>query len=190
MEAANVMRLFAALENSEETKRLLALPSGGLRSAGFDLRFSPEEQLHLTLKFLGHLEAERVPEVQDVLQRCASATAAFEFEICGAGCFPPHGPVRVVWAGVRSGADAITDLAVRLDEALSTLGVERESRLFHPHVTLARVKEDRSAGALREAVAKLEIPSIVQPSRSITLFESQLTPQGSKYSAVSRHAFR
>ena len=101
------------------------------------------------------------------------------------GCFPPRGPVRVIWAGVREETGALLACSEAVDSALELNGFERERRSFSPHLTLGRVREDRSGAVLREAVAHRELAETIQSVASIKVMSSVLSPSGPTYTPVS-----
>ena len=102
------------------------------------LKWTPVYNLHLTTKFIGEWPEARVPELIDHLRPLGKQTDPVSVE--GIGWFPnPHTP-RVLWAAVRAGPE-LGQLAADTDELLSQLGVERETKNFSPHLTLARIKD-------------------------------------------------
>ncbi len=105
-----------------------------------DVKWVQADNLHLTLKFLGDVETNSLHEVCAAVQRAADETAPFALEIRGAGAFPNLQRPRTVWLGVGEGAEAMTELAQRIESALQGLGYPREARRFSPHLTIGRAR--------------------------------------------------
>jgi 2'-5' RNA ligase len=145
--------------------------------------------MHLTLKFLGEVKDDQGVEVTRAVTRVAEEAHPFELDIAGCGCFPPRGDVRIVWAGAEESTIALTRSVERLDDELGKLGFPPENRAFSPHITVGRVREDRSRGALRSAVAGARLEPMSQDVNSIVVMLSELSRSGPTYSVISRAAF-
>ncbi len=147
--------------------------------------------LHLTLKFLGNVEEARIDEIVASLRGAVVEVATFDATVSGLGAFPTPARPRVVWAGVSVGANAMVQLARRVDGALAALGVPPEARPFSPHVTLGRVRVPRPAPALAAALAGGEGCEFgtVRVER-LVLMQSHLSPRGSQYTALAEVPLR
>jgi 2'-5' RNA ligase len=180
------VRLFIALETPEPVRKELGRVITGLKTAGADIRWEREEKLHATLKFLGGTPEERVGAVSDALATAASAASPLTVSYTGLGFFPdPHQP-RVVWAGLAEPTGALKDLHAAIESSMERLGFTRELRVFHPHVTLGRVRGPRGVGALR---ARVETCTFDQPPMTlheVALIRSDLRPSGSVFTTLSR----
>ena len=114
--------------------RAMPLPAGAR-----DVRWVRLDGLHLTLRFLGPTEPERVaPTIAAVQRVAAAARGPIEIELSGAGTFPAGRRPRTLWIGLSRGGEALADLARRTEEALVAAGWEPEGRPFRAHLTLAR----------------------------------------------------
>lgn len=153
------------------------------------VRWCTDEQLHLTVKFLGEVDDAAVPPVAEALVAAAGQCGPFVLEVGGTGCFPPDGPVRIVWAGGSVPSGALSRCVQAVEIALEPLGFARERRAFSPHITLGRVKEDPSRGAVRAAVAGATLPAQRQRVDSVALMSSVLSPKGASYSSVCTARF-
>ena len=143
------------------------------------------ERLHITIRFIGHVDDRTVPDIVEALQ-LPFGVERFDLDVAAAGVFPPKGAPRVVWAGLASGRDQLRAIEREVSDRLAAVGVEREQRPFTPHLTLARVRE---AGGLRSNLLLEGIDGTVlgtAPVDAITLFESRLSPRGPDYLAISR----
>ena len=147
------------------------------------------ERIHVTVRFIGHVENDRVDAIRDALAS-PLAVPPFDLAVAGAGTFPPKGPPRVVWAGLHSGRDGLVAIEKEVSARLARLGLESEDRPYNPHLTLARVREAAglTSAALLDGIR--ETPIGVSPVRAITLFESRLSPKGPTYVSSQRTVLR
>ena len=106
------------------------------------------EQLHLTLRFLGDVEAEWGEKLESALGQ--AQVEPFLLPVAGMGAFPPGGTARVLWVGVGHGHPRLHQLRQQIDDALLATGFPLDVRIFHPHVTLGRVKDPGSPAAAAE----------------------------------------
>jgi 2'-5' RNA ligase len=153
------------------------------------VRWVRPEGIHLTLKFLGEVESDRIEQISRGIRSVAQGHRAFRLRVAGVGCFPSPQRPRVVWVGVREQAGALASLQDDLERALSAMGFPREDRPFSPHLTLGRVRREASpveaarvgaliAGQTEEVLGEVEV-------REVTLFQSDLRPTGPIYSALA-----
>jgi 2'-5' RNA ligase len=133
------VRLFIAVRLSPELRALIARETAALRAAVPDVRWTGEEALHVTLRFLGEVTGEDAAAIQSVLDACASAHEPFTLGITGLGAFPRMARAQVLWLGVEDGG-ATTRIVQCLDRALVKLGFTPDERGFTPHVTLGRAR--------------------------------------------------
>lgn len=180
------MRLFIAIEFSDEVRSTLSEVQAGLAPKCEGVRWIPAEQVHLTVKFLGEVPDRDVNKVAEAVARAAATATPCGLAIAGCGCFPPRGPVRIVWAGGSEGTGALLQCVEGVETELAQLGYPKERRPFSPHITIGRVKEDRSGGRLRSAVEDHTYPSVEEAISSITVMSSVLSPKGPTYTPVSR----
>lgn len=136
-------RLFVAVELPSEVRAALA----GLRGDNAGLGWVREEQLHLTVRFIGAVSTEMREAIASAVR--GFAFLPFEMKLAGAGAFPVGRAPEVLWIGVSAGEAALGDLRSRVDALLEGAGVAAEMRAFHPHITMARVR-DRQRGAAAE----------------------------------------
>lgn len=183
------MRLFVAIELSEEVRATLVEVQSGLRRWSKTVRWVDPSQLHLTVKFLGEAAESTESAIRTGLDRCAASSSAFDLTLTHAGCFPPRGPVRIVWVGAEEPSGALESVVGAVETETERLGFAREPRPFSPHLTVGRVREDSSAGKLRGEVVGGVVRAVSQSVESLTLMSSTLSAKGSSYSVVHRSAF-
>lgn len=147
-----------------------------------------ERNLHLTLRFLGDVEEGQAAKVEEAVRQGSADFGTFSLKIGGLGCFPPRGrEVRIVWVGAE--AEPLGALADRLEQRVRAIGFPAEEKPFIGHITLGRVREDRSRGRLREAIEKFggaNSPALEERVEAITLMQSELRPAGPVYIPLTR----
>jgi len=179
------IRVFIAIELSPQVHKDLAALESSLKMSNADVKWVEPENIHLTLKFLGDLKPDQIRNIGDILGEAVAGSKAFELTIKGIGAFPSLDSPRVVWVGVDRGEAELARIAEALETKLLSIGIPKEDRKFHPHLTLGRVRSLKNIEKLRQIieVKKFEPGSKVKVEH-ITLFKSQLTPQGSIYSPL------
>ncbi len=181
------MRTFIAADMSDEARDGLASFLSQLRAVELEkLRWVQPEAVHLTLKFLGEIEQERVGPVLSAVKESCVGASPFGLSTGGLGCFPNRRSPQVVWLGLEGDMEALSELQAKLDGELnSTAGLPLETRPFRPHLTLARVRRGASETDRRQIWEAVEAspppePIIWQVSR-LSLVHSTLLPQGPQY---------
>lgn len=165
------MRLFIAIDIPETIRRDIA----GLGRSLAGSRPVPDDQLHLTLKFIGEMEGGLALDIQEKLQDVRRP----RFSIClkGVGVFPPRGAPRILWAGVEP-HEHIVALRNAIERTLAEIDIPREKQKFSPHLTLARLR-DCPLRRLQEFLAGnalLQTPDF--PVDKFHLYSSRLTKSG------------
>jgi RNA 2',3'-cyclic 3'-phosphodiesterase len=167
-------RLFVALDLPGAAKERLAELAGGLPGADW----VEPERYHLTLRFLGDVEGSAADDVREGLS--VLRARSFYLDLRGLGVFPLRGDPETLWAGAGRN-EALRSLRNKVESLVVRCGQPPESRKFHPHVTLAKVRGSRPdwVGAYVAGHSLFSAPEI--PIQSFSLFSSRLTPEGSVY---------
>jgi RNA 2',3'-cyclic 3'-phosphodiesterase len=195
------MRLFIALDIDDAIRERIARFLEGVRGFAPDARWVRPESLHVTLKFIGEKPEPAVEQVKLELETVSSR--AFEIQFRGYGFFPSPKSARVFWVGIASGPQ-LPSLAAIIDERMAAVGIPKEEHAFSPHLTLARGaggsgsprrnKRDapnRSFQHLQEKLAALPAPEFgTMMAREFFLYQSQLSPKGSKYTKLAKFALQ
>jgi len=184
------MRAFVAVQLPEWLKANVARVQASLKwhLRAHHLRWASTRQLHLTLKFLGEVDEEAVPEMTANLEMAVAAVSPFTLSVGGFGCFPDGERPRVCWLGVEGAVAELTVLQQRVEEALLPWSPQ-EARPFVPHLTLARVT--RPVRGLRRDVAALPEAMIHETLgswevKAVDFMRSVLLPQGARHELVKK----
>jgi 2'-5' RNA ligase len=171
-------RLFVAIRPPREIRERLLGLIGGVPGA----RWQDDEQLHLTLRFIGEVERH---QAEDIAAALASVHhKAFEIALGGVGSFGKRGK-GAVWAGVTP-QDELKMLHKKVDQACLRAGIEPDTRAYHPHITLARL--GRTSGPIEpflERWAGLKSEAFLIDS--MCLYESRLGSEGASYTVAERY---
>jgi RNA 2',3'-cyclic 3'-phosphodiesterase len=193
------MRVFIALDIDDGIRQRIQRFIEGVSGFAPDARWVRPESLHVTLKFIGEKAIESVEEIKRALS-CIRAQS-MEVTFRGYGFFPTAKAARVFWVGIESGPQ-LASLAQAVDEATFALGLPKEDHPFTAHLTLARGggrsgdprgrKDDapnKNFHRLREKLAALPTPDFgTMAAREFLLYQSQLSPGGSRYTKIARFA--
>jgi len=195
------MRLFVALDIDDSIRERIARFSEGVSPFAPDARWVKPESLHVTLKFIGEQPDASLSSIKQALATVNGSAVEIQFR--GYGFFPTIKAARVFWVGMQAGPE-LAALAAAVDQATATLGVPREERAFSPHLTLARgaggsgsprrLKGDganRAFHRLQEKLSARPAPEFgTMTAREFFLYQSQLSPKGSKYTKLERFALQ
>jgi RNA 2',3'-cyclic 3'-phosphodiesterase len=184
------IRTFIAIELSPEIKSFLANISQELRIPGADVKWVRTEGIHLTLKFLGNVHVELVPQIEEKARAAFDSQSPICLEIRGLGAFPDTRRPRVIWAGCLDPDGRLAPMVLNLENLLEPLGFSKEERPFNPHLTLGRVRSNSGIAELMLTMRKkMDIVGPGQVADHAVLFESVLKPTGAEYSRISRFDF-
>ena len=172
------MRLFIAVDSSEEVKDYLSSLQSKLNNELARIKFVGKEQMHLTLKFLGEVEESRLKEIKDKLNQVKFRQLGTKLK--GLGVFPNPSHINVVWVGLED--NGITKLQQDIDNSL--LAIFRKDERFHPHITLGRVKFVKDKEKFVELLKKIKVEEKEFSISEFKLIKSTLTEQGPVYEVL------
>lgn len=180
------VRTFIAIRLLEKTRHRLGKVGKKLLASGVDVKWVPEGNFHITLKFLGDVESDRIKEIAASVESAIEGIARFDVSMRGVGAFPRISRPSVIWVGIDSGGEELKLLAERVESALEQLGFTREDRPFSPHITIGRVKSPKGLEKLRAAIEDMcgeNVDSFTV--HSVAVMKSDLRPSGPIYTAVA-----
>lgn len=175
-----MIRLFTAIEIPETVRTRLSFLQGGVPGA----RWSPAENLHLTLRFIGEVDEAQASDIDDML--AAIKAPAFQLTLRGAGEFGGRDP-HALWIGVAP-SEPLMRLAAKIESALQRMGLAPETRKYSPHVTLARLRDAPLAKVREFLNAQATFDSGPFPVRRFGLYSSHPSSSGSLYAQERTYA--
>ncbi len=193
MAESEQVRLFVAATVPEGVKGKIEGAQAALRKVSPDrnVRWARREQFHLTLRFLGDVEASRVEALGETLRSACRGFGALQLRAQGVGFFPNERYPRVVWVGVRDEAEQLPRLQQVVEAATEAFTTERKEERFTGHLTLARIKGIRreEAEALAQVAAGMADRLFGQwTGYRVELMRSELLPQGAQHTCLGSFA--
>jgi len=172
-------RLFVAIRPPEHIRDLLI----DAMDDSADFRWQSDEQLHLTLRFIGEVDRHMAADLTDALGRIRAPR--FSARIKGVASFD-HRNAGALWAGVEP-KEPLAALAAKVERVCQKIGLEPERRAFHPHITIARWKGRRTREAGDFLDRRRGLVSEPFDVDDFILFESHLSRHGAHYEEIASY---
>ena len=190
-DSAATWRMFIAIELPLEVRARLEQHVKNLQKLSPDVRASwaRAENLHLTLKFLGEIPMAKVEALSLAAGAAARASNRFDLVVGDCGAFPTQGQPRVLWIGVEDQSGKLARLHQALENECVQAGFAREMRPFHPHLTIARLRQPHGSRKLAQLHKQIGFLSEFFAVSELVVIRSELSSEGSRYTVSSRHAF-
>lgn len=191
MNDANSYRLFIAIAIPTAVKAELGRVQRELRDVlpQNSASWTKLENLHLTLLFLGDVNADRIPELAQSFRAAVNGFGELALSCERLGAFPDLRSPRVVWAGVHDTEGKLPQLAQRVNEAVASFAARPPENAFTGHITLARPKPGKGTadGRLIEFIEAAAARRFGQwRANEVELIRSELSPSGSRYTALTK----
>ena len=182
------MRLFVSVDLPADLAEPIRSIQSELREAS-GLRMIDPDQAHVTLKFLGSVEGDRLATLDDALSDAVdrASVGPFHATLEGIGVFPSLEYINVVWVGIGDGAEEMRRLHESIEEETTAIGFDPEEHTFTPHVTIARMDHAGGKGLVQAYVEGADPDLGTFPVGAVCLTESTLTESGPSYSTVERY---
>ena len=181
------IRTFVAVEFSEDVKEEISNIQARLKRELGNLKWVPKRNLHLTLKFLGDVEPERIPEIAQGLSAAVQRFKPFSLGLGGLGAFPGMNKPKVIWMGLTIGRRELVQLQKAVESELVIQGFSKERRPYHPHLTLARSRRNTNLLTVGQILDKIEVqPTDTELIQSVKIMKSDLRPNGPVYTCLEK----
>jgi len=177
------MRCFIAFKLPDEIKIEACKVQKKLRSLGLQAKWVEFDNLHLTLKFLGSLSDGKVEEAKRIISETASFLLSFKLTLSNLGAFSGMRNPKVVWLGVEP-FDILSGITDKISKRAESLGVKKEGRKPHPHITLGRIKSGKGPDEFARLSETIKVEPLEWNTDGISLFESILHPKGPVYREI------
>ena len=185
------MRAFIAIEIPHSLQEKMGSLQKELKKSGADVRWTKPEGVHLTLKFLGEINQEKVKKLIAKLKDDIPSFDPLKICLKGLGGFPNLNRPRVLWLGVEPAGQGLKQLQKEIEKSLQPLGFPQEGRDFKPHLTLGRVKSFQGQTALIRMVKDKENIELGEfTTDCYYLFQSILKPSGAEYHKIHKFMLR
>jgi 2'-5' RNA ligase len=187
---AGTIRAFIAYQLPGPVIAFLANLQRQIKATDIQVRWVQPENIHLTLKFLGTIQAVDIDDIVRCMSDSIQGLAPFTLTAKGIGVFPGIKRPRVIWVGLAGQIQLLVALQGKLEDSLAATGFPRENKAFRGHLTLGRVKAAVNPGVISQIIQEYEgLHSDEFKVNAIDLFQSTLHPTGSVYTKLQRVAF-
>ena len=177
------MRCFVAIPLPREVKDEVVRVQKELRRLDLHAKWVEQDNLHVTMKFLGQVQEADLDKAKQIVSGISSFARPFCLKLSGLGAFPDVRRPRVLWIGI-SPQDNPVAIISHLEDGFIDLGIPKEKRTPHPHITMARVKSPKNTQRLKQALSELKLENLKWDVEGITLFRSLLKPSGPVYEEI------
>lgn len=181
--------MFCAFELPESLRARINQHSQRVREAVPEAAasWSRAENIHLTMKFFGNVDQQRVPVISAAAARVVREFSQIQIAVGKTGVFPRPSRPQVLWIGIDDPSRALASLHKELENQFAREGFPKEDRAFRPHLTIARIRKPDNSNRLAEVHLGTEFSSVAIELSELVLFRSELSSKGSKYTAISTH---
>lgn len=179
------IRAFISIEIPQEIKRKISLVQEQFKTIETHVSWVRPASIHLTIKFLGYISEEQIPEIKNCMATTSFDIPHFTINIKGMGVFPNPNYPRVIWLGLEDKFDYLFRLQKGINDCLEKKGFEPEERGFTPHLTIGRIKSLKRKNQLIRGThlyKDINVGEILVAK--IKLMRSQLNPGGSIYTTL------
>jgi RNA 2',3'-cyclic 3'-phosphodiesterase len=181
------VRVFFSIELPDEIKENIEKFIGGLKSELGPMKWISKNNLHVTLKFLGNVEENKIEDLVNTVGKLTKGFGPIKIDFGGFGAFPDPKHPRVIWTGINGGAGELKKLADKIEDELCKKGYGEEEREFSPHLTIGRIKESIVTAALSRFIKENEQTSLGSfVVNDISLMKSTLMKNGPVYEELKR----
>ena len=190
MISEQLIRCFIAVDLPDDIRASIRAYLSELKRLASAVRWVRVENIHLTLKFLGEIESEKVKIIEDRLYDSESTFSPFKLSITGSGCFPGRKSPRVFWLGFEQGIEnPLFTIHQWIEQQLLPLGFTKEKRRFSPHLTLGRVKYQENFSDLYAFLDQQPFKKTMFSVNKLSFMQSMLKPTGAEYSVIHEYFF-
>lgn len=179
------LRLFVAVPIPEAVAVFLERIQRRIGLPKANLRWVKARNIHLTLRFLGDIDAAQIPRITAGMDAAAASARSFSLQAQGLGVFPNLDDARVLWVGLSGEMDRLDAIQKSLEAGLESFGFGRDTRGFRAHLTIGRVRRRVDAQVLGQCLESIE-DTASESFRvdRVGLIKSVLKPTGAEYSLL------
>ncbi len=180
------IRTFIAIDTPEPIKDEIVEVQTALKETQADVRWDNRDKFHITVKFLGGVEESILGEIVQKLSAAVTQYSYLGLAYKGLGCFPNFRNPRVIWIGCENEDGTLERVFQTIEDIVAPYGFEKETRRFHPHITLGRVRSPKRKQELIQIMHKITFGPKASQCRELLVMKSDLRPTGSVYTVLHR----
>lgn len=183
------MRVFVGIDLSDQLKEEILKLQLRLKNFALKGRWKHADNFHITLKFLGEVNKEKLADIDGKLREASQQAHRFKLKISELGSFPGREGIRVLWMGLGGEMDALNRLQCQVENKMADLGFQKEKRSFTPHITIGQdIYFDRSFNGIKDLINIEDFKEI--DVGSIHLFKSEQIGSKRVYTSLFEHSFK
>jgi RNA 2',3'-cyclic 3'-phosphodiesterase len=179
------VRAFICIEMPSAIKERINDLQRALKKNQAHISWVKSSNIHLTIKFLGDVQASKIQSAIDALARATQSTGEFEIEVGGAGCFPSPKNPRVLWVGLSRLPEPLAQLHSNIENEFAREGFPREQKRYSPHLTIGRVRAPLNAAKTADDLIATGFEPHTFKAAEVILMRSDLNPSGSIYTPLA-----
>ncbi len=174
--------MFLGIDLPEEIKNQINILQKEIESIEVDAKFVEKENLHINLKFFGDKNTEEKKNITNQIEKVSKNFNGFNLGLKSIGVFPNENYIKVVWIGIESGKEELSNLQNQLEKSFQDIDIEKEEREFVPHVTLCRIHSPKNKERIVEKINEKKEETFGNFFvDKIILIKSELSSEGPKY---------
>ncbi|MFH1837297.1 MAG: RNA 2',3'-cyclic phosphodiesterase [Candidatus Omnitrophota bacterium] len=185
----NYIRTFIAIELSQKAKDEISRIISVLKKTDVEAKWVRPGTVHITLRFLGSIDEDRIAGIETKLKKIASEADPFKIMLSNISVFPNWRRPKVVWVGAEDQNSEIQELHSKIDDVLEKESFDKTAKPFETHITLCRLKSGKNVQQLKEAIASITVSPIITKISKIILFRSDLTSKGAIHTPLVEFPF-
>jgi len=176
-----IIRTFIALEISNVIRNQITNIQKHLMNKGAELRWIKNDNIHLTLRFLGEIDNKNHDKIFEAMNNAAEDTRSLNLSLTGLGMFPDENHPTVIWVGIGGEVEELRQMAEKCDYYLTVKGFEIKKRHFRPHITIGRIKKITDKNLFISELKDVEINRADFKVDRLNVVKSDLKPTGAIY---------
>ena len=180
------IRTFICFELPKDVKKVILELQNRLRTFGKGVAWSRIDGVHLTLKFLGNVEEERIESIAAAVARACDGGTPIDMTLGEAGAFPNVKHPRVFWLGINESSGRLLTLQRNIESALAQFDFPKDERPFSPHLTLGRVKHLDEPEKIARALSVYRPPALSFTVDEVAVMKSELLQAGAAYTPLHK----
>ena len=176
-----MIRTFIAIELPVEVKQAARQIQNRLRESIEGIRWVKHENIHLSVKFLGNVEENRINDIAAAVKNAVKDISVMILKTGHLGIFPNEKRPRILWLGIEGDVREFIRMSKNCESELAKLGYEKDAREIKPHITVGRIRSSKKQKGLVTILKDIPIESIEFRADALKLMRSELNPNGAVY---------
>ena len=183
------MKIFLSIPVPNVVKNIKQMLTSTCENERVEIRWVKHNNLHLTIQFLGSASDEKVAEIRKEVENIVSSINSFTLTISETGCFPNKSKPSVLYLGVGGNIEALKALVVKINDKMSQIGFKKNSELFIPHITVAKINYPQKFNPDLSIFLNSTYDEVEFSVDKIQLLESKTLSEGVVYETLNTFSF-